>query len=261
MAEDELTSLADHRRQRYAVHTVALDDGAVPGAASLFDTALTNGLLAIVEAEWPGETANARGFTKPASQLLTLIRDKIGSNRWIVTTLPAMPFPPDDRPTPIEVDLAVLEQAVTDTQSVRHGKAGGATTVPLDVVRALQELDFHDALSVLSDARIDQVELAEATAAAVEYDRVATYIELIGDEELARRADQASDALPFDPKERHDSAGIGLCPMCGHEALVISHVLEYGSEIGTCFACSHTVTEASVSEEEFSAMLRSHGHE
>ncbi|SDU11477.1 hypothetical protein SAMN04489733_1253 [Amycolatopsis keratiniphila] len=49
--------------------------------------------------------------------------------------------------------------------------------------------------------------------------------------------------------------------MFGHEALIISHVLEYGSEIGACFACSHTVTEASVSKEEFSAMLRSHDHE
>lgn len=51
--------------------------------------------------------------------------------------------------------------------------------------------------------------------------------------ELTRRAQYAADALPFDPKERYFSSGIGWCPIHGHEVLVISAVLEYGSEIGS----------------------------
>lgn len=54
-----------HRQRQYAIHTVALGNGAVPGAASLFDTALTNGLLAIVASDWPGEELS----NKPADEV------------------------------------------------------------------------------------------------------------------------------------------------------------------------------------------------
>lgn len=119
---------------------------------------------------------------------------------------------------------------------------------------------MHPALGVLADAHVSESEIAVAAMAAAEYDRVATYIELVGDDEIANRAARADDALPSD-RERYDSLGLGWCDMCGHNSLVISHILEYGSETGTCFACSYVVIAEMLTDSEFYAMLRSHEHE
>ncbi len=60
------------RRVRYATNTLALRNHLVPPDGP-FDTALTNGLLAIVAEEWPGQEYNAKGHTKAASELLAFI--------------------------------------------------------------------------------------------------------------------------------------------------------------------------------------------
>ncbi|WP_158853146.1 hypothetical protein [Saccharothrix deserti] len=256
-----MPDVQQHRQRQYAIHTVALGDGAVPGAASLFDTALTNGLLAIVASDWPGEELWTNQQTKPASKLIQLVKSKIDSDQWLIAVLEPLPFPPDEPAIRVEVDLTALCRAVDDTQPIRHGRDGGTEALLEEAVKALRGLDMHPALGVLSDAHASESEIAAATAAAAEYDRVATYIELVGEDEIAKRAARSEDALPSDPKERYDSLGLGWCDMCGHNSLVISQVLRYGSEIGTCFACSYVVTEEMVDDSEFYAMLRSHDHE
>ncbi|MGH9022499.1 MAG: hypothetical protein ACRDV9_05265, partial [Acidimicrobiia bacterium] len=64
------------RRVRYAMNTRALlADGRTP-PEGVFDTAVTNGLLAIVAEEWPGQEVGKDGRTKPATALLKLLEDK-----------------------------------------------------------------------------------------------------------------------------------------------------------------------------------------
>lgn len=256
-----MPDVEEYRQRQYAIHTVALGGGAVPGAASLFDTDLTNGLLAIVASDWPGEDLWKGGQTKAASKLIDLVNSKIGSDQWLITVFDPLPLMLADSSIRVEVDLGVLRQALDVTQRIRHGREGGVEIVSDEAVKTLQDLDMHPALGVLTDAHVSESEIAAARGAASEYDRVAAYIELVGEDEIADRAARAEEALPADPKERYGCLGLGWCPMCGHESLVVSQMLDYGSETGTCFACSHVVTEEMVADSEFHAMLRSHDHE
>lgn len=247
-----------HRQRQYAVHTLALGDGDAPGAASLFDSALTNGLLAIVAKAWPGEDTH-NGRTLPATQLINLIISKIGTSVWLIAEHEGLPF--DETPFRVVVDLHLLRQALAETQPVRHGRTGGTEVIDEAVVSALRSLDAHDALGVLTDMHIDQDEVTAATARAVEGQRVARYIDLIGDVELDRRAERAADVLPIDPKERSAHLGLGDCPMCGCESLVIEGELHYGTQLGTCVACSFVYTEEMADDAEFRRMLDYHAGE
>ena len=247
-----------YRQRQYAVHTLALGDGDVPGAASLFDSALTNGLLAIVAKAWPGEdTHNDR--TLSAKLLVDLIISKTGTSDWLIAEYEGLLF--DETRVRVEVDLHLLRQALAETQPVRHGRAGGTEVIDKAVVRALRSLDAHDALSVLTDMHIDQAEVAAATVRAVEGQRVARYIDLIGYAEVDRRAERAADVLPIDPKERSAHLGLGDCPMCGRESLVVEGELDYGTQLGTCVACSFVYTEEMADDAELRRMLDYHAGE
>ncbi|MGW1848764.1 hypothetical protein [Streptomyces sp. NPDC001966] len=69
--------MQNERAETYAQCAADLEVAATPAAAaSAFDTALTNGLVAIVAHEWNDEVANRAGHTKPASKLLDLLMEK-----------------------------------------------------------------------------------------------------------------------------------------------------------------------------------------
>src|SRR5919197_5467787 len=102
--EDVVTSVAEHRQRRYAVHALALGDGTVSGAASLFDAALTNGLLAVVEMDWPGETGPP-AHLKSARQLIDLVRGKVGGDRWLIAAFDPLPALWGEPASRMEVDL------------------------------------------------------------------------------------------------------------------------------------------------------------
>lgn len=240
--------LDEWRRHRYTVNTLALGRGDVDGAPGLFDSALTNGLLAAVTHDWPGEEGNAKGRTLSANQLLGVVREKVSSSTWSV----------DQGPHPATVDLDVLAQEIVDTQAARHGRAGGHEVVSPAAVAALHKLDSHPALGVLTNAHIDREEVNDARARAVEEQRVTQYMALIGDEELDRRAARAEEALPFDPKDRYSSMGIGECPVCWRDALIVEEELHYGTQLGTCVACSYVYTERLARDAEFERMLEYH---
>jgi hypothetical protein len=249
----------EHRKRQYAIHTLALGDGDAPGAASLFDTALTNGMLAVVAAEWPGEELQGRA-TLSASKLIDLVISKTGTSDWFIALDDGLPLP-KSTPRRITVDLGLLRQTLTQTQPVRHGRPGGTEVVGQAVVLALRHLDEHYALGVLHEENINQAEVTAAGVRAFETLRVARYIDLVGDEELERRAQQAKDALPCDPKERSVHLGLGDCPMCGYVSLVVEAELRYGTQLGTCVACSFVHTEEISDDEEFSRMLEYHAGE
>lgn len=121
------------RRVRYATNLVALEADRIPPEGP-FDAALTNGLLSIVAAEWPGADAYPKGDRMlPASQLLTVI-EGAGS----------LPM----------VDAAVLREALDLTQPFRHGRADDEFAVigPPHLC-ALAMLDEHHSLRFAETAR------------------------------------------------------------------------------------------------------------
>jgi len=235
-------SMADYRKSQYAIHAMALGDGTVRGASSLFDTALTNGLLVIVHQQWPGDS-ECKGWTRSASQLIDFImaQDCVSPNSsWNLCACEPLPFMPDSGGT-VTVNLALLREALTHTQALRHGRTTSSSEVASDAVAALRALDHHPALRVLSDHELDQYETAVATAIAAEYERAIDYMNLIGGDEIENRANRVSDVA---------DARLGVCPLCHFTCFMVSEELYWGSQIGTCFACSYVVTqdEAEVGE-------------
>jgi hypothetical protein len=80
------------------------------------ESGLTNGLLAIVASDWPGEELLNGQQTKPASKLIQLVKSKIDSDQWLVLEPP--PFPPDEPAIRVEVDLTVLRRALDEPPRV-----------------------------------------------------------------------------------------------------------------------------------------------
>lgn len=134
----------------------------------------TNGLVAIVSSEWPGEEVDAKGFLLSARKLLGIIEAKAA---------PSLAFVP----------IHVLLEALDLTQPFRHGRADDefATITPTHIA-ALQALDQRWALNLLDASRGKSV----------------NDILVIADEE------QAETHLPFDPKDRLDTPSPEECPQC-----------------------------------------------
>ena len=120
------------RRVAYAENYLALAAPSVP-MDGLFDTALTNGLLAIVSSEWPGEDQAKDGRTLPASSLLDVVRRRGGLELIVVES---------------------LQEAIALTQPVRHGRADDEDDVVTSShINALGRLDSHPARAIVEKCR------------------------------------------------------------------------------------------------------------
>jgi hypothetical protein len=121
------------RRVRYATNLLALEADRIPPEGP-FDASLTNGLLSIVAAEWPGADASQKGDKMlPASQLLTVIENSGG---------------------PPMVNVRVLREALDLTQPFRHGRADDEfAIINPGHLAALAALDEHHALRFVETAR------------------------------------------------------------------------------------------------------------
>ncbi len=138
MADDEFVRLRRQvlRRVRYALNTVAVVDDRLP-PDGLFDVALSNGLAAIVAAEWPGADTDPDNpkWGYSAKRLLTEIEERTGGAGLS------------------GVDVPVLRDGLRLTQPNRHGMADDEwVTMGADQLKALRELDGHPALNFLSYA-------------------------------------------------------------------------------------------------------------
>jgi hypothetical protein len=122
------------------------------GASGIFDTALTNGLAAIVAARWPGEVTAEQGFVKSANGLLAVVEANAdaGAN-GIYELEDADPLPQIDgfgdplQPMPTRIDVALLREGILRTQVIRHAREDEAEPLEERHINALAALNDNAA--------------------------------------------------------------------------------------------------------------------
>ncbi|MEV0041226.1 hypothetical protein [Streptomyces sp. NPDC050804] len=111
-------------------------------------------------------------------------------------------------------------------------------------VKALLALDDDLALDC---AWVEAVDSDRSRMHARDAERMADaqrYLELIGDNETERRASTINNQEPSaDGRSRHH--GYQLCPVCGHQTLLVAGTDPFGMNVGhgTCLICSYHRTE------------------
>ncbi|WP_262705575.1 MULTISPECIES: hypothetical protein [Streptomyces] len=262
----------NHRRARtYAVCAVKLDEDHTDAAEGTFDAALTNALVAIVASEWPGK--EGKPFTKPASKLLELIREKADKEPRVVQRAPDEndvflirdPHADDDAPDaeeapatrgsltdsifslqwpavqPLEtrVHVGTLLDALDVTQPVRHAREEGdeADEEPRLLerrhVEALLALDSHPSLWALDLEREDRYEDSAQKQDEREREQAGQTLRRIGEEEADRRAVAAVDLHTGPTPDDPSALELQECPVCGYEAFSSDSGDELGMQVGT----------------------------
>lgn len=240
------------RREQFATGTAALQDKlTVAGAVGVFDTALTNGLMAIAAAAIPGHPASASGGRlPPASGLLNDLTAAFGKDAAGVVQVPTGENAYDLDPRgvlkdlgyerKVAVDVDLLLDALNRTQPARHARGATGLLTAVDV-EALAVLDEHPALRVLSDFRTDEYWARGAEADAIEYDRAIEFLEMLTEAEMEDRVEalRATRGWPADEFDLQE------CPACGNTSLVAtgSDGWGYGVVAATCQVCSYRQSE------------------
>ncbi len=213
------------RRKRFAQGTLALQLS--PGqatAASIFNMALTNALVAIaVHARLPSAT-DQTGRLPSASQILRQLEE-------LELHLPCIEF-------------ELLRSGISSSDAARHGHAA-ADSLTDEVVAALAALDAHPALRCLEDAALDRSWLYGEAAVGEDLDRALRYLALLDEDEQQRRIQVASEAGSCDLKDHLVEPDPQECPVCGHETLLPEggDGYGYGVVVATCFVCSYHQSE------------------
>ena len=189
------------RRVRYASNALTLRDNRVPPEGP-YDAALTNGLLAIVAHDWPGEQVknSKTGVTKPASTLLDFLEIKSVAYPYMETN--------------------TLRDGLRVTQPARHGRADEEFAVLLPThLDALDKLDEHPALSFLDTARGKAIDQCIWLA----------FLDL------------AEEQMPFDPKDRLDVPEPDQCDDCLRPTFLSTGWDVFGGTMtaGQCLACGY----------------------
>lgn len=226
----------------YAQATLALADVEGSEAAAVFDMALTNGLVAIVASDWPGEVAVGK-HVKSARALLEVVEAHCGLDASDVATITSSDG------TTTSVAVADFREALDRTKPVRHGSGGDGRVTPAEV-EALRDLDHHPALRRLLDVSADRRSARAIASDAAERGRAYDYLRSLSDDEIERRVPLAREDAPFDPKDFLEWNEPQECPVCWQEALVVDAVDDYGHGIGsgTCVVCSYRRSRAMVDE-------------
>lgn len=238
------------RRDEYRRCTRSLvADRGRDGAAGIFDTALSNGLAAIVVARWAGQEAERRGWIRSASALLDVIEANAEPAANGNYELADLEPPPDTDvfgaplgPTPTRIDPEVLRDAIRRTQTIRHARAKEAEPLEERHIDALVALNSDVALRVsLEYEDIDEYEERVRLADAIERARARTYVDMLSLDELERRSgvDYEEEYVEIEDGERYRTAH--ECPVCGLEALIESARDGYLGQFpaGTCAVCSY----------------------
>ncbi|WP_103534743.1 hypothetical protein [Streptomyces sp. SM11] len=228
------------RAYQYAHCTVVLGaDHEVPGCEAIFDQALSNGLLAIVAAQWPGEERDPKGsWMRSAKQLLTVIEEKTDAQPDGTRLIPWTDHGDSEG---IRVDTDTLREGVTKTQAPRHGRGPG--TLERSHVDALLTLDRHPALRRITEVASDGLWIKAEVRDRYDRDRAQAYLEFLGGDEAQARAERAPELVEYPhPKHNPDREGSELecCAVCEYE----SFKLDYPTEIpdtgsGACLVCSY----------------------
>lgn len=227
---------ADRARiaREYAECAAVLDEQPdVAGAAALFDQALTNGLVAIVGAEWPGDERNGRQ-TKPARALIRIIEERCPENA------PGVHLIQISEADVIQIDVRTLLDALDVSQPTRHARGGGGA-ITRQHIQALLALDDHGALGQLHGELLDKNWRRTHVADRQLIGHAASYLEFIGEAEADRRAETIGDYLPADPKESATAYDPQLCPVCDRHTLIVNGLDDFGEGVGSgmCIVCSY----------------------
>lgn len=237
VGEDEV--MQEKRAEEYGRCAAVLDvDFQVPGAAAIFDQALTNGLAAIVAHNWQGEESenrrNGDHRLKAASQLLKVITERCDEDQKGIRLVPDT-----DDESKIAVDVAALSEALEQTQRVRHAR--GVGEIEKRHVTALLDLDYHSCLRQVSEERRESDWVKHQIQDRYERLRAQDYLDVIGEVEADRRIALAADHRPTHPDELSDGMDVTDCPVCGRETLAVSGVDDFGVGYGpgVCLVCSY----------------------
>jgi hypothetical protein len=237
------------------------------GVSAIFDAALTNGLAAIVATRWPGQEANGRGRMESASALLGVIEaeSEVGSDG--VYELADLNPPSSEGdvfgspldPSPTQIDVTVLRDALKRTQVIRHARAEPADPLETQHVDALVALNKDSALRVsLEREDVDEYEERILLEDAVERARARAYLDLLSGEEVDRReaVDYEEEYLELDQQDRYNTPH--ECPVCGITALIERELDSYVDEYpaGTCVACSYVKSFAIADFEGMNEKIR-----
>lgn len=267
----------------------------VAGAEGLFDIALNNGLAAIVASAWPGDELERNGKVKSAKFLLDALSERAAQRATTnptgnlagtylvrvvdivedpethVITLTVSRWSEADEPTPsgipfvgiesphdvVVIDTVALRQAIEVVYPVRHGRQANGSLDDVHVA-ALVALGEHPVIGDLYAEEADDQWMRDQARDAWLQGNAAEYLELLGEEEIARRVEIAEDYLPFDPKDRSIAEPLHECPVCWNETMVCSHtdMFGLGFGIGTCIVCGYTRTDAIADDEAMTWKLQ-----
>lgn len=243
-------SLNLHRRKIYAACAAALlDESSSPGEGT-FDTALTNGLLAIAAVSIPNhKSAKTTGFMPSANQVLDDLVVTFGETAGVVE-VPTGEEARDLTQSGMLVDLGhelkievyvdQLREALKRTQPTRHGNGPDEQLTDADVI-ALIALDEHPALRCLGDHRNDLAWARGDVDDDLEVGRAVAFMRLLDDEDVKARISSAERYAP----SYDDGRELQGCPVCGHQTLVPTGAdgFGYGNTAGTCVVCSYHRSE------------------
>ncbi|WHX20932.1 hypothetical protein QFW82_29785 [Streptomyces malaysiensis subsp. malaysiensis] len=245
-----------HRAEQYGRLAAVLEkDHEVPGAAAIFDQALSCGLAAIVAHEWPGEELKKNADVKSARFLLDVVKTKAEEcpDRAGVRILRG-----SDGSLDVRIECKTLVEAIDHTAAIRHARGVGELKRPH--VDALLELDAHDALLQVLDEQRESDWVKEEIRQRHDRMRASDYLELIGEEEAERRAKAAEDFVVISPGDVDDGAALDTCPVCGWEALAVSGIDPFGAGVGSgaCFVCSYVRSVVEAEDLARGAMMARH---
>jgi hypothetical protein len=224
-----------YRGEQYAHLAAVLDvNHETPGAAAIFDQAVTLGLAAIVAREWPGSEGK-ENWLKPAKALLDIVAGKAHPTDDGLYLLDEL----RGGGPGIEIDVTLLREAINFTQGIRHARGDGE--VKWEWVRALIALDAHEVLTDVTGLRQDADWAHDMNQNRLEQRRAQRYLALLDEDEVDRRAALAEEEDPSTPDEHFEA---DTCPVCSRETLWVSGTDAYGAGIGsgTCPVCSYTRT-------------------
>ncbi|MEE1767083.1 hypothetical protein PUR34_02495 [Streptomyces sp. JV185] len=231
--------MQEKRAEEYGRCATVLNvDFQVPGAAAIFDQALTNGLAAIVAHTWQGEESEKRRNgdhrLKVASQLLKVIAERCDEAQEGIRLVPDTA---DE--SKIAVDVAALSDALEQTQRVRHAR--GVGEIEKRHVAALLDLDDHSCLRQVSEERRESDWVKHQIQDRYERLRAQDHLDMIGEVEADRRIALAADHRPTHPDDVIDGMDVTDCPVCGRETLAVSGIDDFGVGYGpgVCLVCSY----------------------
>ncbi|ORT56105.1 hypothetical protein [Streptomyces sp. CB03238] len=139
---------------------------------------------------------------------------------------------------------------IKGTEPVRH--ASGKGGLQREHVDALLALDDHEGLRSLGNEHADRVWGSTRDADRHSCARSAALLLRTGEEEGARRAEQAAALHPrYHSKRNPDGLELQDCPVCGYDAFNSDHGDEHGMGVGVGerLVCHYERTPAAVAEE------------